>query len=106
MGKAIIIYESKYGNTKQVAELIAEGMRQVPGTEVNISEAGQLDLNNAVTFDCILLGSPNHMGGPVGSIKKIIDHLRKLKLDNKKSPYSIPICRENLRKPLRKWKSK
>ena len=84
MAKAIIIYESKYGNTRQVAELIAEGMRQVRGTEVTLSEVGQVDLNNLVTFDAYLIGSPNHMGGPTGSIKRLIDQLNKLKLENKK----------------------
>jgi len=28
MAKAIIVYESKYGNTKLVAEAIAQGMNQ------------------------------------------------------------------------------
>ena len=83
MGKAIIIYESKYGNTRQVGEMIAEGMRQVRGIEVTLAEVGQVDLNNLVTFDVILIGSPNHMGGPTGNVRKSIDKI-KLKLENKK----------------------
>ncbi|MCH8864881.1 MAG: flavodoxin family protein [Chloroflexi bacterium] len=31
MGKAVIVYESKYGNTRLVAEAIAEGMEAVSG---------------------------------------------------------------------------
>jgi menaquinone-dependent protoporphyrinogen IX oxidase len=83
MAKAIIIYESKYGNTRQVSGLIAEGMRQVRGTEVTLAEVGQVDLNNLATFDVILIGSPNHMGGPTGNVRKSIDQI-KLKLENKK----------------------
>ena len=29
MAKAIVVYESKYGNTKLVAKMIVEGMNQV-----------------------------------------------------------------------------
>jgi flavorubredoxin len=84
MPEAIIIYESKYGNTRQVAELIAEGMKQVRGIEVTLTEVGQVDLNNLATFDAFLIGSPNHMGGPTRGIKKLIDHLNKLDLGKKK----------------------
>ena len=84
MVRAIIIYESKYGNTRQVAEQIAEGMRQIRGTEVTLAEVEQVDLNAVVNFDAILIGSPNHMGRPTRGIRRSIDNLDKLKLDNKK----------------------
>ena len=84
MAKAIIIYESRYGNTRQVAEQIAEGMRQIRGTEVTLAEVKQEDLNAVVNFDAILIGSPNHMGRPTRGIRRSIDNLDKLKLDNKK----------------------
>jgi flavorubredoxin len=84
MGKVIIIYESKYGNTRQVAALIAEGMRQVQGTEVILSEIGKVDLNDVSDFDAILLGCPNHMGKATKSTQGLIDSLGELKLDKKK----------------------
>jgi flavodoxin len=84
MAKAIIIYESRYGNTRQVAEQIAEGMRQIRGTEVTLAEVEQVDLNDVVNFDAILIGTPNHMGRPTRGIRRLIDNLDKLKLDNKK----------------------
>ena len=33
MAKAIVVYESKYGNTRLAAEVIVEGMNQVGGYE-------------------------------------------------------------------------
>ena len=56
MVKAIIIYESRWGNTRQVAEHIAEGMRQTRQTEVDLVEIGQVDLDVIVDFDSILIG--------------------------------------------------
>ena len=43
MAKAIVVYESKYGNTKLVAETIVEGMREVSGVETVLSELKEVD---------------------------------------------------------------
>jgi flavorubredoxin len=79
-GKVIVVYESKYGNTKLVAETIAEGIREVQGIETHVSEVKQVDLGKVTDYDAILVGSPNHIGGPTGGIKKFIDKLGKLPL--------------------------
>ena len=83
MAKAIVIYESKYGNTKLVAETIIEGLRGVSGVDVVLSEVKEVDLNQLAEFDAILVGSPNHMGGATRSIRKFIDRLGKLNLEGK-----------------------
>ena len=82
--KVIVVYESKYGNTKLVAETISEGMREVEGMETVVSGVKDVDLNRIPDYDAILLGSPNHMGGPTGGIKKFIDKLGKLPLKGKR----------------------
>lgn len=83
MAKAIIIYESKYGNTKLVAETIAEGMRQVAEIETVVSELKNVDQKTFAMFDAILIGSPNHVGGATMGIRRFIDKLGKLKLEGK-----------------------
>ncbi|GAH19446.1 unnamed protein product [marine sediment metagenome] len=62
--KVIVVYDSKYGNTKLVAETIAEGMREVEGTEADVSEVKRVDLSKVPDYDAILVGSPTHIGGP------------------------------------------
>ena len=81
--KAIITYESKYGNTKLVAEAIAEGMREVSGVETTLIEFREVDLDKLIEFDVILVGSPNHIGRATRSIRKFIDKLGKLNLEGK-----------------------
>jgi flavorubredoxin len=81
--KVIVVYESKYGNTKLVAETIAEGMREVEGIEAVVSEVKEVDLGKVPDCDAILVGSPNHIGGPTGGIKKFIGKLGKLPLERK-----------------------
>jgi flavodoxin len=81
--KVIVVYESKYGNAKLVAETIAAGMREVEGTETVVSEVKEVDLSKLPDYDAILVGSPTHIGGPTGGIKKFIGKLGKLPLEGK-----------------------
>ncbi len=83
MAKIIVVYESRHGNTKRVAETIVEGMREVGGIETTLSELKEVDLNKIPDYDVILLGSPNHLGGPTRAVKKFIDKLGKLDLKGK-----------------------
>ncbi|NIR87173.1 FprA family A-type flavoprotein [Candidatus Bathyarchaeota archaeon] len=83
MVKVFVVYDTKYGNTKLVAETIVEGMKEVEGIETAISDVEEVDLEKVADYDAILIGSPNHWGGPVGGIKKLIDKLGKLDLKAK-----------------------
>ena len=83
MARVIVVYESKYGNTKRVAEAIAEGMREVPGVEAVLNEVKEVKLNKLTGFDAIVVGTPNHMGGATKSIRKFIDEIGKLNLEGK-----------------------
>jgi len=83
MTKAIIIYESKYGNTRLVAEAIADGIKQVFGVEPAVRELGEVNLSGLTEFDAILIGSPNHIGNATRSIRKFIDGLGKMNLEGK-----------------------
>ena len=80
MVKVLVVYDTKYGNTKLVAEKIMEGMKEVEGIETAISDAEETDPKKAADYDAILIGSPTHFGGPVRGINKFIDNLGKLDL--------------------------
>ena len=83
MTKCLLVYESKYGNTKFVAETIAEGIREVSDNQASIYELKEIKLKQPPDFDMVLIGSPNHMGGPTGGIKKFINELGKLDVKGK-----------------------
>lgn len=80
MIRVFVVYDTKYGNTRLVAEKIAEGMREVEGIETAISDVEQVDFEKMADFDAILIGSPNHVGRPARSIGKFIDKLGKFDL--------------------------
>ena len=83
MARVFIVYDTKYGNTKLVAEKIAEGMRELKGIETEVSDVKKVDLKKIDSFDAILIGAPNHFGSPSRTIMKFIDKLGKLKLKAK-----------------------
>ena len=83
MAKAIVIYESKYGNTKLAAEAIVNGIREISEVEPVLAELKEVSLNQLTDFDAILVGSPNHMGSATRGIRKFIDNLGKLNLEGK-----------------------
>ena len=83
LAKVVIVYESKYGNTRLVAENIIEGMRELPGIETALKELKEVDLNHVSEYDAVLVGSPNHIGSATRGIRKFIDSLGKISLEGK-----------------------
>ena len=82
MAKAAIIYESVFGNTKQVAGAIAEGLGE-GGVNATLHELKNFDAGTLKDYDAILVGSPNHVGGATIAIRRFIGKLGKLKLEGK-----------------------
>ena len=78
MAKVLVAYESKHGNTKLVAEAIIDGLKKVRGVEPALSELKEVDLTRISEYDMILVGSPNHFGGPTRGVRKFIDKLGEL----------------------------
>ncbi|WP_405009775.1 flavodoxin family protein [Kitasatospora sp. NBC_01539] len=62
--QAVIVYESVYGNTREIAEAVAEGVRSAePEASVScvpVAEAGQ-DVTRSA--DLLVVGGPTHMHG-------------------------------------------
>ena len=83
MARVIVVYESKYGNTKLVAETIVEGMKEAGGVETTLVKVKEVDFDKILDHDVILIGSPNHIGGPTRSVSRFIDKLGKLDLKGK-----------------------
>ena len=102
MKKALIVYESKYGNTRLVAEKIAEGMRQASEIGIELVELKDVNLDQVDEFDTILIGSPNHVGSPTRSIRKFIDELGKSEIKNKKGAVFDTYMAKDFEKAVKK----
>lgn len=68
MPKVLVAYYSKTGNTKQVAEAIAEGAKSVKGVTAEIKNVADINAKEAVEADGFAFGSPSYfsvMSGPL-----------------------------------------
>jgi NAD(P)H dehydrogenase (quinone) len=78
MKRILVVYHSQEkGNTRQMAELVAEGCRQVPGVEVsliNVNEA-RVNMDQAEQADAYALGTPDYFTYMAGGLKQFFDDL-------------------------------
>jgi flavodoxin len=81
--RVCVVYDTKYGNTKLVAENIAEGLREVGGIQTAISHVEGVDHETLHGYDAVLIGSPNHYSGPTKDVQDFIDNLRGHDLEGK-----------------------
>jgi NAD(P)H dehydrogenase (quinone) len=86
MGKVLVLYDSKSGNTAKMARLVAGGARSIPGTEVRLRSAGQASAADVLWCDGLAVGSPTNFGTLSWKLKrffdeKLLDHW--LKVDGK-----------------------
>ena len=85
MSRVVVIYDSRTGNTEAMAKAIAEGVKEVPGVDVEVKRVDEATLDDLVKADGIILGSPTHFGTMSDKMKKFIDESVKVrgKLVNK-----------------------
>jgi flavodoxin len=81
--RVFVVYDTKYGNTKQVAEKIVEGINASGDVETVIGYVKEVNPADLADYDAILIGAPNHMGNPSRTISKFVDELAKVNLKGK-----------------------
>ncbi len=72
MSIALVIYYSRTGNTKKMAESVASGIKN-EGMEVVIKEAKDVTTDELVKYDAIAIGSPTYYGSMAFEIKRLFD---------------------------------
>jgi hypothetical protein len=70
MPAACIVYESIYGNTRQVAEAIAEGLRAAGADEVEVLRVDEAAARGRVEASMLIVGGPTHMHGIASSMSR------------------------------------
>lgn len=83
MKKVIIIYESVYGNTKQIAEAISKGINEHAELESIVKKTGEIHTDDLCNYDAILFGCPNHNQEPALNLLKFIDRASIVHLEGK-----------------------
>jgi NAD(P)H dehydrogenase (quinone) len=72
MAKVLIIYYSKTGNTKKMAEYVGEGA-QSEGVEVALKPVDQTTPEDMLAANGIVIGSPTYFGTMAAEVKELLD---------------------------------
>jgi hypothetical protein len=73
---AVIVYESVFGNTREVAEEIAAGIHQAhPDAAVHCVPVADADAELTRTADLLVVGGPTHAGAMSSRLSRAAAHL-------------------------------
>ena len=81
----LVLYYSKGGNTRRLAESIAKGVESVDGVKALIKKTDDVTTENFVKSSGVIAGSPVYFGIMAAQLKKVFDDfvgVRK-KMENK-----------------------
>ncbi len=73
--QVLILYYSKTGNTKQLAEAIAQGVQDVSGATAVLRDTTTVSKDDFVAADGIVAGSPVYFGAMAAELKAVFDGL-------------------------------
>jgi NAD(P)H dehydrogenase (quinone) len=81
----LVLYYSKSGNTKRLAEAIAEGVDGVDGVSAVLKSTSEVTKEDFLNSAGIIAGSPVYFGVMAAELKKIFDDFVSLrrKMENK-----------------------
>jgi NAD(P)H dehydrogenase (quinone) len=69
----LIIYDSRTRNTEKAAFLVADGARRVKNVDCVVKKVDEVTLNDLLSADGIIIGSPTYYGDMSAKIKALID---------------------------------
>lgn len=81
--KLSIIYFSKSGKTKEMAQVIAGGMKSLSDIEVGIFDLEHIDYEFLSESKAVVFGTPTYYANTCWQIKKWFDESKNIKLDGK-----------------------
>ena len=71
--KMTVLYFSKSGNTKRMADTIADGMNSVDGIEARAISIEEVDEDFVKESRCVVLGTPIYLASMAGAVKSFLD---------------------------------
>jgi NAD(P)H dehydrogenase (quinone) len=85
MMQVLVMYYSRSGNTKQLAEHVASGVSQVEGVQCVLKAASEVTKEDFVASRGIIAGSPVYFGTMAAELKAVFDNFVgvRSKMENK-----------------------
>lgn len=71
--QVLVMYYSRSGNTKKLAENIAKGVEEVKGVKSVLRSASEVTKEDFLASDGIIAGSPVYFGSMASELKEVFD---------------------------------
>lgn len=71
--QVLVLYFSKGGNTRRLAEAVKEGVQEVQGVEALLRNTEDVTKDDFVTSQGVIVGSPVYFGTMAAELKKVLD---------------------------------
>ena len=81
--RAVILYDSVYGNTKKVAMALSRGL-EAGGFTVDCNSIQNFNIDDIWAYDVIGLGAPTHFRRPSKQMRRFLSRFKRLLLSGKK----------------------
>ncbi len=75
--KALIVYDSVYGNTEKIAQAIGDAV----SGEARVLRASEADVSELKTLDLLIVGAPTHGGRPSPTMREFLDKVESPALE-------------------------
>ena len=85
--KTLIVYDSVYGNTKNIANSIGNAITG----DVKIMRAGEVSISDIESVDVLIVGAPTYGGRPTPPVKNFISNISFSSSNN-------GVCKTQIRK--------
>lgn len=72
MAKVLVVYFSRTGNTRKMAECVVEGIKK-EGVEVDLFNLKDIKSEDFLKYETIVIGSPTYYGSMASEIKALFD---------------------------------
>ena len=82
MCQILVVYHSQGGHTRQMAQAVTDGARSIEGVTVTMKRAAEAVLEDLLSCDGLVIGSPEYFGYMAGAIKDLFDRTYQ-KLENR-----------------------
>ena len=83
--QVLVLYYSRTGNTKLLAEAVAKGVQDVQGVDCVLRPTSKVTQQDLLAADAVIAGSPDYFGSMASELKEIFDRFVGIrsKMENK-----------------------
>ncbi len=84
MKKALVIYDSKFGNTEKIAKALASGMQE-HGIAAECAKVEEVDIDTLKAYDLLAVGGPTHGRTASKPMQGLLEKLSEENVTGKKA---------------------